>query len=450
MSRDQAQNLEPLKDEAQLLEYFRSGEKDPSKPLGFGTEHEKLVFDRQTLKMLTFDEPGGFADIFAQLEKEYGWEASLDRGKIVALVKDGAAITLEPGGQLELSGAIKQTAFETAQEFDDHIRELKQLTGERLAYMCLGMNPFYGPEDIPWMPKARYEIMRNYMPKRGDRGIWMMKTTCTVQGNYDYVSEEDAADILRTGLRISPIVSAMMANSPITQGKPNGMQTYRCHIWTRTDPDRTGFPDFMYHDGWGYAEYLNYVLDVPMYFIRREGRYVDLTGTSFRSFMQNGHEGWYATMGDFELHLSTIFPEVRMKTYIEVRGADAGSRDMMIALPTLWKGIFYDQQARKEANSLIISTTPAQHRECFNAVIQDGLHANTPCGSYLDMAKQLVQIASDGLDRIAQRDGHATESVFLDPITQHLNLGQSPADEVLAVYQKHQGDMRAIIEHFEF
>lgn len=449
MSRDIDQSVEPLTHIDQLIAYFRSGEKPIDKQLGVGTEHEKFVFKRDSGEMLSYDEPGGFGELFEQLAQEHGWEASFDKGKIVALVKNGAAITLEPGGQFELSGGVKHTTFETAQEFDDHIREIKALAGDRLAFVSWGSNPFFTPEQIPWMPKSRYKIMRDYMTKRGTLGHWMMKTTCTVQGNYDYTSESDAADIIRTCLLVTPLVSAMMANSPVAASKDRDVQSFRCHIWTDTDPDRTGFPEFMYGKDWGYEAYTQYILDVPMYFIRRDNQYINMSGHSFRDFMANGYNGHHATLGDFELHLSTTFPEVRMKTYIEVRGADAGSREMMLALPALWKGIIYDPTARAEAAALMSEYTPETHRAMFLQVIEQGIHAVTPNGPIFPQIKALLDIAHRGLERIAARDGHDSEAIFLDPIRDHLGRVSSPADDLRATYHEHDGQWESIVGAYE-
>lgn len=451
MSRDQDQSVEPLKDIEQLISHFRSGEKPSDARLRFGTEHEKFVFKKDDLSMLSYEEPGGYGELFEQLVTRFGWEPARDEtGNIAALTKEGAAITLEPGGQLELSGAILNTTFETASEFDAHIAELKTLVDDRLYLTSFGMNPFYAPEQIPWMPKPRYQIMRDYLPTRADLGTSMMKTTCTVQGNYDYTSESDATDIIRTGLRISPIISAMAANSPILRGEPVDMQSYRCHIWTRTDPDRTGFPSFMYRDDWGYEDYANYVLDVPMFFIRRDNRYVSMAGVPFRQFMTQGHNGHVATLGDFELHLSTIFPELRMKTYIEVRGADSGSREMILALPTLWKGIFYSANARKRAGAMLSGATLEDHRQCFETSYRQGIHGQTPFGSMLELGRELLQISTDGLDEIAARDGHPSEAVFLAPYRAILESQESAADHMLKTYEANGRDRRALIEAYAF
>lgn len=448
MSRDLDQDVTLLEERAQLVEYFRTGEKDPSNRR-LGTEHEKFVFKKTDRRLLTYEEPGGFGDLFAQLEREHGWEASWDEGHIVALVKDGGALTLEPGGQFELSGKITNTVFETRDELDAHIQEIKAIAGERLSFVPWGMNPFDKLEDAPWMPKSRYGIMKRYLPTRGDLAHWMMKMTCTVQGNYDYVSEADAVEIIRTSLMISPTVSALFANSPLRFGAPNDFHSFRCHIWTRTDPDRTGFPDFMFGDDWGYGDYADYVLDIPMFFIRRGDNYIDCAGLKFKDFMRQGFEGHKATMGDFELHLSTIFPEVRMKRYIEVRGADAGSREMILALPALWKGILYSDTATRVAARAIVSDTspnPEQLRGCFASVHAEGLHAQTPCGPFHDLATELVKLSRRGLDMIAARDGHPSESPFLDPLDTILERRLGGSDLMLADFERLGGDRGQMID----
>ena len=448
MSRDMDQSVEPLESTQQLVDYFKSGEK-PRAQRGFGTEHEKFVFRRDDLGLLSFEEPGGYGDLFAQLADRYGWEPSYDRGKIVALTRDGGeALTLEPGGQFELSGGVKRTVFETAEEFDRHIAEIKALAGDRLYFLCWGMNPFDDLEDVPWMPKARYEIMRNYMPTRGKLAHWMMKMTCTVQGNYDYTSEADATDIIRSGLLVSPVVSALFANSPLKQGRDSGKKSYRCHIWTQTDPDRSGFPTFMYGKDWGYEEYVEYLLDVPMFFVRRDNQYVNMSGKSFRKFMKEGDGDMIATLGDFELHLSTAFPEVRMKKYIEVRGADAGNRAMTLALPAIWKGLFYDETARSEAASLLDGISPEEHAQLFEEIRTDALAARG--GEVLEMARKLVTLAGEGLDRLATEAGHDSERVFLAPLEEQVATGKTGADRMLEDFQEVGGDRRAMIEKWAF
>lgn len=445
MSRDMDENLAPIDSREQLVEYFRGGEK-PCADWGVGTEHEKFLYRRSDVEMVSYEEPEGIGDLLQTLADEHGWKPSMDRGNIVALEKAISAITLEPGGQLELSGAVRKTIFETADELDAHLELIRALVGDRLAMVCWGLNPFFEPSDIPWMPKSRYKVMRDYLPTRGDLAHWMMKLTCTVQANFDYASEADAAEMMRTALLISPIVSALFANSPIKVGEESGQQTYRGYLWTRTDPDRCGWPAFMYGDDWGYADYLEYILDVPMFFIRRNGAYIDKAGDSFREFIEHGHEGFEATMGDFELHLSTAFPEIRLKRFIEVRGADAGPRDHMLAVSALWKGILYHQPARKRARDLIGEVTPERHAQLFMDAYRDGLDAEAPTGRVQELAQELVRVAGEGLDAIAEECDHKSERVFLAPAEEIAESGVTLADKLLADWREFDGDRKKLVE----
>lgn len=438
-------NLAPIESRDQLVDYFRAGEK-PCSEWGVGTEHEKFLYRRSDFEMVSYEEPGGIGELLGRLADDYGWEPSLDRGNIVALEKDKRAITLEPGGQLELSGAIRKTIFETADELDAHLELIRELADDRLAMVCWGLNPFFEPEDIPWMPKSRYAVMRDYLPTRGDLAHWMMKLTCTVQANFDYESEADAAEMMRTALLVSPVVSALFANSPIKSGEESGMQTYRGYLWTRTDPDRTGWPEFMYRDDWGYADYLEYMLDVPMFFIRRGGEYIDKSGDSFREFIEHGHDGFEASMGDFELHLSTAFPEIRLKRFIEVRGADAGPRDHMLAVAALWKGILYHQPTRKLARDIIGEVTPKRHAQLFMDAYKDGLKAEAPRGRVQELAQELLRVAGDGLDAIAEECGHKSEREFLAPAEEIADSGVTLADQLLEDWRKFGGDRQKLVE----
>ncbi|MBA2663068.1 MAG: glutamate--cysteine ligase [Bradymonadaceae bacterium] len=445
MSRDQLLDARLIEDHDQLLEHFRLGEKDKSQR-SVGTEHEKFVFRRDDYQMLSYEEQGGFGDLFTQLVERFGWEAAFDRGKIAALTKNGAAITLEPGGQFELSGAILKTVFETEAEFDAHIREIKALADERLAFAIWGVNPFFEPEQVPWMPKARYEIMRRYLPTRGDHANWMMKATCTVQANFDYTSESEAAEIMRTGLLVSPIVSALFANSPLRQNQNTGMKSYRGYAWTRTDPDRTGFLPFMYRADWGFRDYLEYLLDVPMFFIRRDDvGYIDLAGLSFRKFIAEGYGVHRANMGDFELHISTLFPEIRLKQYIEVRGADGGPRESVLALPAIWKGIFYHEPSRRAAAALFNAITPEDHREVFMAAYKDGINAKLRAQSMQELAQALLQIAGDGLDALALQAGHPSESVFLEPLRRIAQTKRGYAERLLEDFDEVGADREQLV-----
>lgn len=447
MSRDMDENLTLIDSLDQLTDYFRRGEKDVDQR-GVGTEHEKFLFRRSDYQMVSYEEPGGIGEILQTLAEEHGFRPSIDRGNIVALEGEGVALTLEPGGQFELSGAVTRTLFETARELDDHLEVMRSVVGDRLAMVCWGLNPFFEPEDIPWMPKSRYGVMKRYLAQKGDLAHWMMKLTCTVQANFDYTGEADAADMMRSALLISPIVSALFASSPIRAGDDTGMQTCRAHIWTRTDPDRTGWPAFMYGEDWGYREYLEYMLDVPMFFIRRDGGYIDKAGDSFRDFIEHGHDGHQATIGDFELHLSTAFPEIRLKRFIEVRGADAGPRDHMLATTALWKGILYHQPSRDAARALLGQMSPERHAQLFADAYRDGLAARTPDASVQELGQELVRLAGEGLDALAQ-DGEESERVFLEPAREIAHTGVTLADRMRDDWRRFDGDRKKMVEAWE-
>jgi glutamate--cysteine ligase len=278
----------------------------------------------------------------------------------------------------------------------------------------------------------------------------MMKLTCTIQANFDYTSEADAADLVRTALLVSPVVSALFANSPVKNGERSGMQTYRGYIWTDTDPDRSGWPEFMYRDDWGYRDYLEYILDVPMFFIKRDGTYIDRAGDSFRDFIENGHDGFEATMGDFELHLSTAFPEIRMKKYIEVRGADGGPLEHITALPALWKGLLYHQPTREKAAALLQGIEPDRHRQLFMDAYRDGLDAEAPKGTVHDLAHELVRLSEAGLNAIAERDGHESEAKYLAPLQRIVETGETLSDRLLRDWEETGGDRESLVKKWAF
>lgn len=442
MSRDQKQDQTRLQDREQMLEYFRSGFKTMDER-GVGTEHEKFVFRKSDHQLISFEE---IEALFGRLADRFGWEPALDRGRVIALERNDEAITLEPGGQLELSGGIKKTIFETRDELLRHFDELAEV-GPEYDFTCWGMNPFDTIEDIDFIPKSRYDIMKKYLPTRGDRAHWMMKLTCTIQANLDFTSEEDATTMIRGAYLASPFISALFANSPLHDGEPTGRQGYRAHIWTRVDPDRSGIPDFMLNGNWTFEQYLDYVLDVPMFFIRREQGYIDMSGHSFRDFWHNGYGEHEAHMGDFELHLSTAFPEVRMKKYVEVRCADGGPTTHMLALPALWKGLIYNEKARKETCDLLCHYSAEEIREMFERASRDGIHATAVDDRpYVEVLNELVDVARRALDAIAERDGHASEAVFLSPLETILESQTSAADQLLADWKALEHDRAALIE----
>src|SRR5579863_361100 len=354
----------PITDKRQLVEYLASGAKSPE-AWRIGTEHEKFVFRRGDHRRVPYEGPDGILALLEGL-KRFGWKPVLDAGNLVALSNDGGAISLEPGGQFELSGAPLRTLHQTCDEVHEHLRQVS-VVGEELGIglLGLGFDPVSRRDEVPWMPKGRYAVMRRYMPLKGKLGLDMMLRTCTVQVNLDFADEADMVRKFRVGLALQPVAVALFANSPFVEGKPSGFVSYRGHVWTDTDPDRTGLLPFVFEQGFGYERYVDYMLDVPMYFVYRDGRYIDVAGQSFRDFLAGrlpGFPGEHPTLGDWNDHLTTAFPEVRLKRYLEMRGADGGPWRRLCALPALWTGLLYDQKSLDGAADLVADWT-ADERE---------------------------------------------------------------------------------------
>lgn len=444
MSSAVQENRTPIESREQLLEYFESGE-TAREDRGVGTEHEKFVLHRSDLSMVAHEDEGGLQELFEALVESFGWEPDYECNWIIGLKGGSGAITLEPGGQFELSGAVQKTIHQTEEELDEHFRQLREVAGDQLYFTCWGMNPFYGPDEVPLVPKQRYDIMRTYLPTRGVLSPWMMKASCTIQANFDYRSESDAADIVRTALLISPLVSALFANSPYESGRDTGMASFRGFAWTQTDGDRTGWPQFMYGEDWGFEQYLDWILDVPMFFVERRNRLIPMIGMSFRDFLRGKHASYDPLMQDFELHLSTAFPEIRMKKYIEVRGADGGPREMMLALPALWKGIVYHEPTRRRAAALLEGIGPEAHAELFMDVYEKGLHAEASNGRVRELAAELVRLAGEGLDALAEEQGHASETSFLAPLERIVDSGEMLSDQLREDLRRFD-DRREIVE----
>ncbi|MCB2059779.1 MAG: glutamate--cysteine ligase, partial [Novosphingobium sp.] len=338
-TREISDRADPVIEEAgQLAAPMAAGEK-PCAQWRIGTEHEKLVYCVHDHHAPSYEEPGGIRNLLMALT-EFGWEPVEEGGKVIAMKGEDGTVSLEPAGQLELSGAPLENLHQTCSETGRHLQQVKAI-GERTGkgFLGLGMWPDKTREDLPVMPKGRYGIMLNYMPKVGSLGLDMMLRTCTIQVNLDYSSEADMVQKFRVGLALQPLATALFANSPFTEGKPNGFLSYRSHIWSDTDPDRTGMLPFVFEDGFGYERYVDYMLDVPMYFVFRDGKYIDAAGQSFRDFMKGklpALPGERPLMSDWNDHLSTAFPEVRLKSFLEMRGADGGPWNRICALPALW------------------------------------------------------------------------------------------------------------------
>ncbi len=428
MSGVSKENKTPLESVEQMIGYFRDGIKDPSE-LSIGTEHEKFLFNKGSGKLLTFEGEEGIDAILGAMEERFDWTPSYDAGKRIGLTGPDGAISLEPGGQFELSGAIRKTVFETEAELKRHFAQLEAVT-KNVAPVCWGLNPWDDLDDVPWMPKSRYAIMKSYLPTRGKLAHWMMKMTCTIQANLDYTSENDAVDAVQTAMKITPFVNALFANSPWKKGEASGFESYRAHIWTQTDNDRSGIPEFMFGNSWGFEDYINWSIDVPMFFIQRGDTLIDMSGYSFRQFFEKGYEDFRPTMGDFELHLSTVFPEVRLKKYFEVRSADGGPFENILALPAFWKGIIYDEEARKKAKALLSGLDYNAHQGVIEAARKNGLNGVTDHVNVGEFCAQLVDFAAEGLDNL--KDGATSEAIFLDPLRVKLEQKSSTLSDELS------------------
>ncbi len=439
----------------QLIASFAGGEK-PKEAWRIGTEHEKFVYANGDHHAPSYDEPSGIRALLGELE-QYGWKPVMEGGNAIAMSGPDGSISLEPAGQFELSGAPLDSLHETCAETGRHLEQVKA-AGEKLGigFLGLGMWPDKTRAELPTMPKGRYAIMLRHMPRVGSMGLDMMLRTCTIQVNLDYASEADMVKKFRVGLALQPLATALFANSPFTEGKPNGMLSYRSHIWSDTDPHRTGMLPFVFEDGFGYERYTEYALDVPMYFVYREGKYIDAAGLSFRDFLKGELSvlpGEKPTLDDWTDHLSTAFPEVRLKTFLEMRGADGGPWNRICALPALWVGLLYDQGALDAAWDLVKDWTIDERQALRDAVPKLALSAPIAGGGKLrDIAGQVLDIAGAGLSARARfnRAGD-NETGFLDPLREIVRSGKVPAEVLLERYHGvWNGDVSKVYDEASF
>ncbi len=411
----------------QLIEYVSSREKTRDRWV-IGTEHEKFGWWPDRVGPPTYEDPRGIRAILEGFASR-GWVPHEENGAVVALARGGATITLEPGGQLELSGAPLRTLIETRDEFDQHLEELKAVSDPLgVAWSGLGFMPWGKPFDMPRMPKPRYEILEQQLLSAGTLGVHMMRQTATVQANYDFSDERDAFRKFRAALYVQPIVTAMFAASPMVNGSFVSESSFRAAVWQDTDPGRCTLPGVLWREGATYSDYVEWALDVPMLFIHRAGRYKDCRGTSFREFMQHGVHGYGATVGDFAMHLSTVFPDVRMKTHLEVRAADMGSREYVLALPALHAGLLYDERALEATLGLFDWMTHAQWTQLAADVPTGGLNTQIGGVQVADLAKDVIKIARDGLSR-----WEPEALSLLDPLAAAVARVECPADRLRQV-----------------
>ena len=444
----------PIERREQLVEYVATGARTVDK-WKIGTEHEKFGFRLDDLRPPTYEGERGIGALLKGLTR-FGWAPVEEHGHVIALTRGDGSITLEPAGQVELSGGQVDTIHETCCEVMKHLREVKTVADElQLGFLGMGFQPKWKREEMPWMPKGRYAIMRRYMPLKGNLGLDMMTRTCTVQVNLDFADEADMVKKFRVALALQPIATALFADSPFTEGRPNGYLSYRSHIWTDTDPDRTGMLDFVFDAGFGFERYVDYLLDVPMYFSYRDGNYIDLAGRSFRDFMAGKLPelpGALPTLKDWADHTTTAFPEVRLKKYLEMRGADGGPWNRLCALPAFWTGLLYDAAALDAAWDLVKDFSMAERNALRDGVPRHALKLPFRNGTVRDLAERALEIAGHGLARRNRlNQTGASEAVFLEPLIEFTQANQTPAERKLELFHNEwNGDIDRVFREFAY
>ena len=431
-------NFIEIQSKEDLIKPFQNGEKKPS-DFKIGTEHEKFVFHIDTLKPVPFSGESGIENLLLALKK-YGWESILEDGNTIGLSRDkslgGGTITLEPAGQLELSGAPLTNIHETFNELDEHRSQIsKEGSNLGLGFLGAGLTPDWSFDEMPIMPKSRYQIMKNYMPKKGNLGLDMMFRSTTIQVNLDYSSESDMIKKFKVSLALQPIATALFANSPFLDGNLTGYNSFRSHIWTDTDPDRTGMLPFVFDGEMSYEKYVDYALKVPMYFIYRDGNYLDVSGSSFEDFLNGDLDelpNEKPNIIDWENHLTTIFPEVRLKSFLEMRGADGGSFESVCALSSFWVGLLYDSESLDSSFDLIKDFNIKQLQELRIEVAKNGLHSIIGGIKIQEIAKKVLMLSREGLrNRNILNENGDSEEIFLDPLQKILSSGKSSSDDLI-------------------
>jgi glutamate--cysteine ligase len=445
----------PITDRRQLVEFLEDGCK-PKPAWRIGTEHEKFAYTQDDQRPLPYEGERSIRALLEGLAREFGWETVEEHNRPIALRKGDASVTLEPGGQFELSGRPVKTLHETCCEVHEHLDQVRAVAAPLgIGMLGLGFQPKWRREDIPWMPKGRYRIMRAYMPRRGTLGLDMMLRTCTIQTNLDFASEADMVQKFRVGLAWQPVATALFANSPFTEGAANGFLSYRSHVWTDTDPDRCGILPFVFEDGMGFERYVDYVLEVPMYFVYRDGEYIDAAGQSFRDFLAGrlpALPGEVPTISDWSDHLTTLFPEVRLKRFLEMRGADGGPWRSLCALPALWVGVLYHQATLDAAWDQVKDWTMEDHAYLRAEVPRQGLHTPFRGGTVQDLAREMLDLADAGLSGRAEEDWFGQdERQFLTALRGIAESGRTPAEEKLELFRgRWRGSVDPVFAEFAY
>ena len=448
MARDLI-DMTPIETRDELVAWFEAGAK-PKEQFRVGTEHEKFSFTVEGHRPVPYEGPRGIRALLQGMQMLLGWEPIMEGENIIGLldVTGGEAISLEPGGQFELSGAPVETIHQTSTELMAHLAQLREVARPLgIEFLGIGMTPDWTRADMPTMPKGRYRIMTGYMPKVGRYGLDMMYRTCTVQANLDYASESDMVRKFRVSLALQPVATALFANSPFTEGKPNGVLSFRSEIWRDTDGDRAGMLPFVFEPGMGFERYVDYALDVPMYFVKRGDKYIDVSGQSFRDLLAGrlpALPGERATISDWANHVSTIFPEVRLKRYLEMRGSDAGALGRIQSLPAFWVGLLYDDDVLQAAWDLVKDWDAQERQKLRDEVPRLGLKAQIRDLSMQDLAKRCLSLAHAGLRRRNRTDAAGQdETQYLLPLHDIAESGITPAEELL---QKYHGAWRRSVE----
>ena len=449
MSRQVAEDATPIESVEQLCRYILEGAKPPERH-GHGLEYERLGVFLESGETVPFAGNPSVQSVLRALAEEHGWAPLLQEGQLVELQRGSAAVSLEPGAQLEFAGSVHRDLESLRDElcgFLDDVNRVSQPLG--IGWLALGLNPFTPVERIGWIPKSRYRIMSSRLGKRGRLAHYMMKATAGIQGNFDFESETDAMEKLRLAMGVTSISTAIMANSPLYLGRPNDFQSMRAFIWLDTDPDRCGLLKFAFHRSAGIQSYVDYALSVPVLFIVRDGRWIDMEGYTFRRFLSEGREEWRATFADWALHLTTLFPEVRLKRYLEVRGTDSVDSELTVAAMAWWKGLLYSAEARRAAWKLVERFTWHQRQQLHRDICSHGLEAEVDGTPVRELARQLTAVARTGLSQMHASGDWQDETAFLDPLEQIIEDPEAaPARQILLRWEKEwDGDRSRLVEY---